>query len=149
LVVATEVRSLADEVKSVADSILALSVQMGTEADGAVVEMETVSEALGDGGQAVRRAAETLSAIVNDTRTELNDMTSVGKSVELIDGYAANVNELMEQITSASKQQMEVILTIASASQEQLASMEEVAASTEVLRETAHRLNELSEQFQW
>lgn len=149
MVVATEVRSLADEVKSVADGIHALSVQMGTEADGAVVEMQTVSSALAEGGQAVRRAAETLSAIVTDTRAELTHMTSVGKAVERIDGYATKVNQLMEQIASASKQQIEAILSIASASQEQLASMEEVTASTDILRETAHRLNDVAEQFQW
>lgn len=149
MVVATEVRSLADEVKAVADNIHALSIQIGQGADGAVQEMGAVSSSLAVGAEAVQRAGGTLAAIVSDAQAEQRDMESVERSVELIGGYAENVSDLMQQVAKLSKEQMQSVESVAASSEEQLASMEEVTASTEVLRQTAEELKGVAEKFQW
>lgn len=148
VVVANEVRKLADQSKRVVVQVEGVIEQMSTQTAASTTEMHSLSVTLGEGSNALHQAGETFLGVLEELGAWSSYTEQIVTSAEKIGWFNSQVNDQMKQLDTLSNKQVQVIDMVAAASQEQLASMQEVTASSELVDSMAAQLKGLSEKFQ-
>lgn len=147
MVVATEVRTLAEQTKQSAGRIVgvvrAISVS-GAEAlrsiEAGVAEAERGRQSMADTAAAFERITLTVRGAAGQMQEISAASRQMAASTQAVSGAIAD----MVQVASAAKSHTHAA---SASSQEQLAIMEEITASSEELRATAHELRQLIARF--
>ncbi len=132
-VVAEEVRKLAEQSQQSAEEIKQrISVIQGDTAD-AVVSMESGTNEVQQGAQAIREVGEQFSEIMSMVTNIEAKMQGISGSVDKVSKNTQNIVLAVDDIDSVSRKTAEHTQTISAAAEEQSASSQEIASASQSL----------------
>ncbi|REK71157.1 methyl-accepting chemotaxis protein [Paenibacillus paeoniae] len=141
LVIASEIRKLAEESSHSAGQISELIASIQVETNQAVQKMGTASQEVASGLNAVRSAGTAFESIQHSVHAVNGQIQEVSSSIQQVAAGAEQIVGAMKAVTTASESTVRGAQEVSAATEEQLASMEEVSSS-------ARMLSLMSEQLQ-
>ncbi|MBH5318786.1 methyl-accepting chemotaxis protein [Paenibacillus sp. GSMTC-2017] len=147
LVIASEIRKLAEQSSQSADKIAQLIVAIQVETEHAVQTMGTTSEEVSAGIEAVHSAGAAFTQIktsVNSVNDEVHEVLSL---IQQMAGGAEQIVSAMKAVTVVSESTYSGTREVSAATEEQLASIEEVSASAKGLSNMAEELQTQIDRF--
>ncbi|MFC4104006.1 methyl-accepting chemotaxis protein [Paenibacillus xanthanilyticus] len=147
MVVATEVRNLAEQTKQSAGRIVGVVRAINASGAEALQSIEAgVSEA-GKGRQSMADTAAAFERIKEAVRSAAVQMQEVSAASRQMASSTQSVSEAIADMVHVASEAKAHTHAASASSQEQLAIMEEITASSEDLRATAHELQQLIARF--
>lgn len=147
LVIASEIRKLAEQSSHSADQISELIASIQEETGQAVQKMNTASQEVASGLGAVRSAGTAFEHIQNSVHAVNGQIQEVSSSIEQVAAGAEQIVGAMKAVMTASESTVRGAQEVSSATEDQLASMEEVAASARMLSRMSEQLQGQLEKF--
>ncbi|NMA69045.1 MAG: methyl-accepting chemotaxis protein [Desulfitobacterium sp.] len=147
-VVAEEVRKLAEESRIATEEISELTRTIQTEAENAILAMDTGIEEVSTGSEVVNKAGDTFKGIALLIQEMSDNINQTVEQIQFSFNATKEVESMMAEINKVSGLINEEVIQISSATQEQSAAMEEVSASSESLAEMADALNDIVSRFE-
>ena len=148
-VVAEEVRKLAEQSQESAEEIRTRIGGIQGETEKAVKTMETGTNDVKEGIEAIRNVGEQFRAIMSKVGNISDQMTEIDSSVSTVSSGANSIVEAVDSIDKVSRDTSRQIQTISAATEEQSASNEEIAAAAHSLAELAEELNVEARKFKY
>ncbi len=146
-VVAEEVRKLADNAAKSAEQITALLEEIDSESRQAIEKMRAGSAALDEGREdmnTINRFLEDIQGSVSEVATRVEEITGwTERQAADADKLVANADE----IAKAAEDNAAATQEVTAATQEQMASMEEMALSAQDLLRMAEKLETVASRF--
>jgi methyl-accepting chemotaxis protein len=147
MVVASEVKKLAEQTKVAAGQITELIREIQDQTSGAVVKMTSGVKEVQVGKQVVEQAGVMLQSIVASVQQVSEQIQEVSAAAEEMSAGTEQVTASMGEMVSISRTSAGNALQVSSSSQQQLASMQEIAASADELTKIAQELREVIHQY--
>jgi len=146
-VVAGEVKKLADQSQTAAQSITDLINDIQIQIQTVVAKMEKGSQDVHAGTQEMQTTLDqfnNIAALIQELNQQVGDITQstgqVSHSGQKVLGSVAAVKDMVEKTVSGTH-------SISAATQQQLASTEEISSSSSILAKQAKELEEMMERF--
>ncbi|MFB9325515.1 methyl-accepting chemotaxis protein [Paenibacillus aurantiacus] len=147
MVVATEVRNLAEQTKQSAGRIVGVVRAINVSGTEALQSIEAgVSEAE-KGRQTMNETEAAFERIAEAVRSAAGQMQEVSAASRQMAASTLSVSEAIADMVHVASEAKSHTHAASASSQEQLAIMEEITASSEDLRATAHELQQLIARF--
>lgn len=140
-VVAEEVRKLAEESGSAAQTIIKIVSDNQYETQQAVTVIEKVKEEIAVGEELADKTKNALAIIMNSTREIDANSSGIAAAVEQQASAIQAMSKSVETIASAAQQ-------IAAGSQQASAAVQEQAATADMLHKSSYKLQTLAEELQ-
>ncbi|MDI3328337.1 MAG: methyl-accepting chemotaxis protein [Alicyclobacillaceae bacterium] len=147
VVVAEEVRKLAEQSKQSADQIAGLIQTIQEETKRSVEAMDMVTREVRSGIQAVQEAGEAFEHILNSVRNVADQIQEISAATQELSAGAEEISTTVEHMAQVAKESMGATEKAADASEEQLAAMQEVSSSAHSLSRMAQELQDLIHRF--
>ncbi len=146
-VVADEVRKLADQSAAAAKNISGIIVRVQSETSGAVNAMQQSLTHVDQGVDIVKTSGEVFGRIVNAINNVQHQTSAIAMQTEKQAGLCRDAMEAVARISELSSNNTHSAQEIAAVCQEQAASAHDITNSIEKLRDMAHQLEEMVQQF--
>lgn len=147
LVVAEEVRKLAEESKQSATSITALTTEIKDDTKKVADAMASALPAVEEGVEIIGEAGQSFESILSAIRGMTNQIQDVSTTAEELSASAEEVSASVSEISTGSQMTSNNIDSIAVAMQEQTETINDVANVAMSLSQTAQQLKEESMKF--
>ncbi len=147
-VVADEVRKLAEQSNESASQIAHLIQEIQLDTAKAVAAMDTVSQEVHTGLQAVQQAGQTFARIADEITHIAEQIQESSAVAEQMSASSEQVSASIDETAAIAKLSADHAQHVATASSEQLTAMEQLAASAESLSRMAQESSELVKQYQ-
>lgn len=148
-VVAEEVRKLAEQSSASTQQIEGLINSIQSEANRAVNVIESGSQDIYEGVEAVNRAGDSFKAIVEGIEKMVVQIQEISTATEQIASESNEIVRSVDSIAAVSQQTAASAQEVSAASEEQTASMEEVSGSAQELAHLAEELLEIVSRFRY
>lgn len=142
MVVATEVRKLAEQATQSAQTIGSRVSTIRTLVAQVTAAMEESTEVTGKGMTANKEAVEAIGVILTSIGLVAEHIQEVSAAAEQVSASTEEVTAAISEMALISKHTADETRTVAAAAEEQLSSMEEVQASSEMLSASAQQLQD-------
>ena len=146
-VVASEIKSLAEEAAAATDDIEAIVEEVRHSADAAVEDMHATEQRVDSGRQTVEEAIDALEKIVEDVETIDESIQEISRATDEQANSTQEIVSMVEEVSGVSEQTSAEAENVSAAAEEQTSSVTEVTGRIESLSEQADALDELLEQF--
>jgi len=147
VVVAGQVRKLAEQSRQSAEQISAIVRQIQNETTHAVIAMEKGSKEVESGSVIVREAGEAFHNIMHAVQEVANQMQEVSASSEQMSAGSEQITASLQEMENITKATFAKTESVAAASEEQLATMEEISSAVQALTNMAYELHEITLRF--
>jgi methyl-accepting chemotaxis protein len=147
MVVAEEIRKLADQTNQATKEIGRLTEEIQAETEATVSEVKQGTVAVADGQSAVGRASEAFAVIETGSRQSHDELTKLVQTSQDIAEQSRKVVEEVNQIAAITQETSARTEEVAATTEEQSAAVEEIAASAQVLTRLAEDLSALVSRF--
>lgn len=146
-VVASEVKSLAEESAASTDQIAEIVAQIKALLDGLVSEMTSGREGVAAGSEVVASAGTAFASIAESVREISQRVGAVGSSTQGIQAAAEMIAERAGSLVGIADETSSSSEMVAAAAEESAATSQEIGATAEVLSTAAARLQESLARF--
>ncbi len=146
-VVAEEVRKLAEESQSAAQSISGLIGEIQAETARAVTVVETGAERTEGGAATVEQARESFLAIGASVQDVSTRVARIAQAVDRLAADAGRVQGEMSDVAAVAEQSSASTQQVSASTEQTSASTQQIAASAQELASTAQQLQALVGQF--
>ncbi|MEK5232298.1 HAMP domain-containing methyl-accepting chemotaxis protein [Lysinibacillus sp. FSL K6-0232] len=146
-VVADEVRKLAEESKTSANSITALTTEIQQDTENVERAMASSLVSVQDGVVVITKAGESFETIVGAVGDMTHQIQEVSATAEELSASAEQVSASVAEIATGARTISSNIDTVAAAMEEQSATMNEVTHVATTLSENAQELQEEVQRF--
>jgi methyl-accepting chemotaxis protein len=147
-VVADEVRKLADQSAAAAKDITGIITKVQAETNGAVTTMQQSLTHVDKGVEITRTSGAAFARIVDAINNVHSQTDAIAIKTEKQAELCSNAMEAVASISELSSGNTNSAQEIAAVCQEQAASAHDITCSIEKLRDMAHQLEEMVQQFQ-
>ncbi|WP_409340250.1 methyl-accepting chemotaxis protein [Paenibacillus sp. MBLB4367] len=147
VVVADQVRKLAEQSRQSADQISSIIRQIQSETKLAVDSMEKGNKEVESGSIIVQEAGEAFRSIMQSVQEVANQMQEVSASSEQMSAGSEQITASLQDMENITKSAFVKTESVAAASEEQLATMEEISSAVHALTDMAQELHEITLRF--
>lgn len=147
LIVANEVKKLAEQSKQAAGDIVELIGNTQRTTNAAIQSMQEGVHVVNSGTEVMSQVGNVFQTIYDSVQHVTTQIQEISAATEQISAGSQQVTSSIHEVASISEQSVGKAQSIAAASQEQYASMEEISASSEALSKMAERLQESLARF--
>lgn len=149
LVVAEEVRTLAEQSKESAFNIAIIIKNIESQTKKAIAEMDKTEKQVSMGKNVILTAGNSFEVIQNKIDTVTNSLEEITITIQKLSASSKDAIESVEEIHTISEETSANSQTISATAEEQAALTEEVASSAESLEQLAHKLEEILKQYKF
>ncbi|MFC0213897.1 methyl-accepting chemotaxis protein, partial [Paenibacillus chartarius] len=147
LIVANEVKKLAEQSRRSAERITTLLADISSEVTKAVETVKSGKDALSEGVSLVNRTGESFESIVGMISDVAAQSQEVSAVVEQVTASTQEMVSSIENVAVISEKNSQNTQNVAASAEEQHASMQEIAASTGHLSQIAAQLQDVIGKF--
>ena len=146
-VVAEEVRKLAEQSSTAAESISKLIATIQKDTSSAVESIELGNQSVKEGTQSVAETGAAFAGIETQAAKLTENVNRSLEDIVAVDKSNAEILTAVEHVKAIANQSSENATSISAATQEQSATMQEVADASKILAELANELQGEVAQF--
>lgn len=147
-VVATEIKSLAEETAEATDEIESLITEIQESTAKATTDMREMGQSIETGIETVEQAVGALEEIADQVDEASAGAQSISKATDEQAASTEEVVAVMDEVSAISEETTSRSEDVAAASEEQTSSIEAVSSNVESLSEQSTDLRELLSEFQ-
>ncbi|MDQ1910215.1 HAMP domain-containing methyl-accepting chemotaxis protein [Paenibacillus sp. GD4] len=147
MVVASEVKKLAEQTKSSARQITELIREIQEQTGGAIAKMSSGVKEVELGKRVIEQAGTMLGHIVSSVQQVSEQIQEVSAAAEQMSAGTEQVTASMGEMVGISRTSADNAQHVSSSAGQQLASMQEIAASADELNKVSHKLRMVINQY--